>query len=99
MWTSTGSIVKVKEQYREVAFNPDGDFHFHTGREQALRIGYPRAALDRLPDEATDAFVGVGNPFYLCLRKRRGSERGSPGIEPWIYRLGVPFSRRPERFW
>ena len=55
---------EVKEKYREVAFNPDGDFHFHTGREQALRIGYPRAALDRFPDEATDAFAGVGDPFY-----------------------------------
>jgi arsenite methyltransferase len=55
---------EVKEKYREVAFNPDGDFHFHTGREQALRIGYPRAALDHLPDEATDAFAGVGDPFY-----------------------------------
>jgi arsenite methyltransferase len=55
---------EVKEKYREVASNPHGDFHFHTGREQALRMGYPRPALDALPDEATDAFAGVGNPFY-----------------------------------
>ena len=55
---------EVKKKYREVADDPHGGFHFHTGREHALRMGYPKAGLDRLPDEATEAFAGVGNPFY-----------------------------------
>lgn len=55
---------EVKEKYREVADDPERDFHFHTGRAHALRMGYPASPLDRLPDEACEAFAGVGNPFY-----------------------------------
>ena len=55
---------EVREKYKEVAEDPHADFHFHTGREHALRMGYPTSPLDELPDEATDAFAGVGNPFY-----------------------------------
>lgn len=55
---------EVKDKYRGVADDPSGHFHFHTGRAQALRIGYPASPLDQLPDEACDAFAGVGNPFY-----------------------------------
>lgn len=55
---------EVIEKYREVAQDPHADFHFHTGREHALRMGYPTSPLDELPDGATDAFAGVGNPFY-----------------------------------
>jgi len=31
---------KVKEMYREVALNPDGEFHFEMGRALAERLGY-----------------------------------------------------------
>jgi arsenite methyltransferase len=55
---------EVREKYREVAENPHGDYHFLTGRRQALRLGYPDSALDRLPEEACEAFAGVGNPFH-----------------------------------
>lgn len=55
---------EVREKYRDVAENPRGDYHFHTGRGQALRLGYPEAALERLPEEACEAFAGVGNPFH-----------------------------------
>src|SRR5207244_651279 len=55
---------EVREKYREVAEDPAGDYHFHTGRVHALRLGYPLTALDRLPEEACEAFAGVGNPFY-----------------------------------
>lgn len=54
----------VAEKYREVAVQPKGEFHFHTGREHASRLGYPAQPLEALPDEATDAFAGVGNPFF-----------------------------------
>lgn len=55
---------EVREKYKEVAQDPHAGFHFHTGREHALRMGYPASPLDELPDEATDAFAGVGNPFF-----------------------------------
>jgi arsenite methyltransferase len=55
---------QVREKYREVAEDPAGDYHFHTGRQHALRLGYPPSPLDRLPDEACEAFAGVANPFY-----------------------------------
>jgi arsenite methyltransferase len=83
---------EVKEKYREVASNPHGDFHFHTGREHALRIGYPRSPLDMLPDEATDAFAGVGNPFYWGPPepKERVIDLGSgTGMDSFLSALAV----------
>jgi len=61
---------EVQEKYREVASDPTAEFHFHTGRRHALRMGYPESPLDQLPDEATDAFAGVANPFHWGLPKR-----------------------------
>jgi SAM-dependent methyltransferase len=54
---------EVRKKYREVAVEPKGDFHFHTGRPQAKRLGYDDAVVDALPDAAVDSFAGVGNPF------------------------------------
>jgi ubiquinone/menaquinone biosynthesis C-methylase UbiE len=47
-----------------VAQDPTGDYHFHTGRAHARRLGYPLSPLDQLPDEACEAFAGVANPFH-----------------------------------
>jgi arsenite methyltransferase len=55
---------EVQTKYREVAEDPAADYHFHTGRAHALRLGYPAAPLDQLPDEACEAFAGVANPFH-----------------------------------
>jgi arsenite methyltransferase len=56
---------EVKHKYREVAVNPHGVFHFHTGRPLARRLGYDDAVVARMPDSAIAAFAGVGNPFSL----------------------------------
>ena len=56
---------EVKEKYREVAVDPNGDYHFHTGRPLARRLGYADALVDPLPDAAVESFAGVGNPFSL----------------------------------
>jgi arsenite methyltransferase len=56
---------QVQQKYRQVALEPDAPFHFHTGRSLATRLGYPAAAVDRLPDAAVESFAGVGNPFAL----------------------------------
>jgi SAM-dependent methyltransferase len=55
---------EVREKYREVAQDPTAEYHFHTGRAHALRLGYPPSPLDQLPEEACAAFAGVGNPFF-----------------------------------
>ena len=55
----------MKEKYREVAVDPLGEYHFHTGRPLAKRLGYGDATVDPLPDSAVESFAGVGNPFSL----------------------------------
>ena len=56
---------QVRDKYREVAVDPHRNFHFHTGRPLAARLGYDQAAVDALPDRAVESFAGVGNPFSL----------------------------------
>ncbi|MBT3917190.1 MAG: methyltransferase domain-containing protein [Rhodospirillaceae bacterium] len=56
---------QVKEKYREVAVEPDGEFHFHTGRYLANRLGYDNALVDPLPDVAVESFAGVANPHSM----------------------------------
>jgi SAM-dependent methyltransferase len=56
---------KVKDKYREVAANPRGDHHFHTGRFLARHLGYDEAVTASLPDAAVESFAGVANPFAM----------------------------------
>ena len=56
---------EVKSKYREVAANPHGEFHFHTGRAAAKRLGYDSALVERMPEAAVESFAGVANPFSL----------------------------------
>jgi SAM-dependent methyltransferase len=56
---------EVKSKYREVARNPHGEYHFHTGRRAAARLGYEAALVDAMPDAAVESFAGVANPFSL----------------------------------
>ena len=67
---------EVKSKYREVADDPHGEFHFHTGRRLAKRLGYDSAVVDRLPDAAVESFAGVANPFSL-----RSLERGEKVLD------------------
>jgi arsenite methyltransferase len=56
---------EVKSKYREVATDPHGTFHFHTGRYLAQRLGYDDNFVKSLPDVAVESFAGVANPFAL----------------------------------
>src|SRR3989337_2450720 len=56
---------QVKEKYREVAMNPRGNFHFHTGRPLAARLGYDESVIASFPESAVESFAGVANPFSL----------------------------------
>ncbi len=64
---------QVKDKYRHVAANPQAKHHFHTGRILAARLGYDQSLVDPFPDEAVEAFAGVGNPF--SLRSLEAGER------------------------
>ena len=67
---------EVSKKYREVAVDPHGDYHFHTGRPLAKRLGYDDAIVDPLPDSAVESFAGVGNPFSL-----RSLEQGEKVVD------------------
>ncbi|MGE4080983.1 MAG: methyltransferase domain-containing protein, partial [Reyranella sp.] len=56
---------EVRSKYREVAANPGGEHHFHTGRYLASHLGYDEAFVASLPDAAVESFAGVANPFSL----------------------------------
>lgn len=67
---------EVKRKYRDVASNPHGDHHFHTGRPLAERLGYDTKIVDAMPDAAVESFAGVANPFAL-----RTLERGEKVVD------------------
>jgi arsenite methyltransferase len=67
---------EVQEKYRQVATDPGGSYHFHTGRGLAERLGYDAAIVDALPERAVESFAGVGNPFSL-----RPLERGERVVD------------------
>jgi hypothetical protein len=56
---------QVQRKYREVALGPHAEFHFHTGRPLARRLGYPDQVVAGLPEAAVESFAGVDNPFAL----------------------------------
>ncbi len=56
-------MTAVKEMYTEVATNPTKGFHFPSGREAALYIGYTEPELASIPESAYESFAGVGKPF------------------------------------
>ena len=68
---------RVKEMYREVAEEPDKEFHFETGRQLAERLGYPAAELDAIPTASIDSFAGVGYHFDLA-RVSVGDQQAIP---------------------
>ena len=56
----------IRAMYRDVAEQPDGDFHFELGRAVAERLGYPAEWLDAVPPEALASFAGVGHMLDLA---------------------------------
>jgi ubiquinone/menaquinone biosynthesis C-methylase UbiE len=56
----------VRAMYREVAFDPDNEFHFETGPTLAARLGYPTAWLTAVPPDALASFAGVGLALDLA---------------------------------
>lgn len=55
---------EIQHEYSDVADDPSGEFHFHTGRDLAVGIlDYPDDWVDALPDQVVESFAGTGNPF------------------------------------
>ncbi len=52
----------VKDKYSEVAKDPCGIFNFPVGRAFALKVGYPKEILDKLPRSLYESFTGANNP-------------------------------------
>ena len=63
---------RVKDMYRHVAEEPDGDYHFELGRSLAEHLGYPVDVLDRIPDRSIESFAGVG--YFFDLAELAGGE-------------------------
>jgi hypothetical protein len=61
---------EVKSKYREVAVNPRGAFHFHTGRPLARRLAYDEAIVGELPDRVRRGRDWAGGR-HLRWRRRR----------------------------
>jgi arsenite methyltransferase len=57
---------KVKDMYRQVALQPQGQFHFELGEQVALRAGYEPDRLRTVPADAVESFAGVGYFFDLA---------------------------------
>ena len=54
---------EVKSKYRDVAVNPSGEYHFHTGRPLAKRLGYDSRLVDSMPDSAVESCGGGAKPL------------------------------------
>jgi SAM-dependent methyltransferase len=64
---------QVKAVYRGVARDPFAARHFETGRNLALRLGYPESLLASIPYAALASFAGVG--YHLDLADLRAGDR------------------------
>lgn len=93
----------VQDMYEEVAAFPDKEFHFPTGRNSCLNLGYPEEELDAIPGSAVKSFAGVGYPFLADVIKPGdtvvdiGSGSGvdaliaasKTGSEGWVYGIDI----------
>lgn len=52
----------VKKKYSQVAKEPTATFNFPVGKTFALKVGYPKEILDKLPQSMYESFTGANNP-------------------------------------
>ena len=55
----------IRDKYSKVADSPEGQFKYPTGRAGLEALKYDAALIDNLPNEVTDSYCGVGNPFSI----------------------------------
>ena len=69
---------KVKDMYRHVAEQPQGEYHLELGRPLAIRLGYTTDILDRVPDVACRV-VRLCRPLLRPRRTFRGGAQARHG--------------------
>lgn len=52
----------VREKYSKVVTEPIATFNLPVGKAFALKVGYPKAILDKLPETMYESFTGANNP-------------------------------------
>ncbi len=57
------ACAQIRSLYTELALHPDKDFGWGKGKENARRLGYEAAWLERLPESVWECACAVGNPF------------------------------------
>jgi arsenite methyltransferase len=57
----------IRQEYTEVALQPEQGFHFHTGRLLAHLLGYDDRWIGGIPEGSIESFAGTGNPFSLGI--------------------------------
>lgn len=58
-------LEQIKALYTQLALQPDKDFGWGKGEENARRLGYADEWLRRLPDVVWESAAAVGNPFSV----------------------------------
>jgi arsenite methyltransferase len=53
----------VRTMYTDVATRPGEEYHFPTGRQATVFVGYPQSVRGALPEPVVESFAGVGYPF------------------------------------
>jgi len=56
---------QLLELYTRLAQEPDLDFGWGKGKENARQLGYTEAWLNQLPDSVWESAAAIGNPFSL----------------------------------
>jgi arsenite methyltransferase len=56
---------EIRQEYCQVADNPEKGFHFHLGRKLAGIVEYPEAWFDNIPERTVESFAGTGNPLSM----------------------------------
>ncbi len=54
---------QIKRLYSRLALNPEQDFGWNKGKENAKQLGYDERMLDQISDVVWESSAAVGNPF------------------------------------
>ncbi|MBL7071100.1 MAG: methyltransferase domain-containing protein [Candidatus Omnitrophica bacterium] len=82
----------VREKYSKVAKNPCATFNFPVGKKFALKVGYPKEVLDKLPPSMYESFTGANNPqpFIELKEGERVLDLGcGAGLDLYFYAKAV----------
>ena len=74
----------IRVEYAAVAKNPDGGFHFHTGRALTRIVGYQPAWLEGIPETAVASFAGTFSLGVLQTGERVVDVGCGAGIDSLI---------------